>query len=620
LHDCETENYASAARGIGPAQCSAKVFEGAGLRQRDTHLLRPKQHCCGFCKTQEQLACQNLRLSLAILDKVSRTNSQVPASVVGAVLADCEHARRWREVLLALRSIRATMRPRGPSLLAYNTAIFACQSQKNWELVVKILLEMRHKRCQPDAKTCSRAILACGQLWQQALAFNAYLQLAGVKPNSITTSALISSCARASRWQLSLAFVEFDGASSTAVFNAAMTACVKGSKWPAALLLLRRISALHLLPDLFSFNVAIHGCEVGGGAWVTALQLLEEMSCMMLQPDLVSINSCISTCAEGLRWAAAVQLFGQMADRQVQPDLVSYNAAMSAVGRGQLWRAALQLLQALPCKPNMISFNTAMAACERAGHWKHVIALLEKLRDNKMTPDMRTWTSLVASFSRASDWVKAQSILTEIRLQDLDPDLVIFGAMATAFQRGHQWALALSLLPETHNLQVVPDERLCGSIVTACAASQAWQAALSCLVEFPRRNLQPTSTSSSPVLTALLDVQQWLMALHLFEHLQHVVAMDSQAYGRLLLVCEQHQFTEWQHRLLQSLASPRGPARHTPGRLSLAAAVAAQSAGLGMVPAVSRESAPDPASIPRAHSWTPYVKDVEWKDKERTLR
>ena len=61
--------------------------------------------------------------------------------------------------------------------------------------------------------------------------------------------------------------------------------------------------------------------------------------------------------------------------------------------------------------------------------------------------------------------------------------------------------------------------------------------------------------------------------------------MDSQAYGRLLLVCldrsalslsselfrdwlrcEQHRLTDWQHRLLQSLASPRGPARHTPGR------------------------------------------------------
>ena len=113
------------------------------------------------------------------------------------------------QVLLALRSIRATMRPRGPSLLAYNTAIFvstlarcpkgqAChamtrselsrmsssastseaprhvslrrtgsQSQEYshthlnkivpWvsarpqELVVKILLEMRHKRCQLQA-------------------------------------------------------------------------------------------------------------------------------------------------------------------------------------------------------------------------------------------------------------------------------------------------------------------------------------------------------------------------------------------------------------------------------------------------------------------------------------
>eukprot|EP00439_Symbiodinium_sp_Y106_P084522 s985_g25.t3 len=384
---------------------------------------------------------------------------------------------------------------------------------------------------------------------------------------------------------------------------------VKSSKWPTALLLLRRISSLHLLPDLFSFNVAIHGCEVGG-AWVAALQLLEEIAGMILQPDLVSINSCISACSEGLRWAAAVHLFGHMADRQVQPDLVSYNAAMSAVGRGQLWHTALQLLQALPCKPNMISFNTAMAACERGRHWKHVIALLEKLGDNKMTPDMRTWTSLVASFSRASDWVKAQSILKEIRLQDLHPDLMIFGATATAFQRGHQWMLALSLLPETHKLQIVPDERLCGSVVTACAASQAWQAALSCLMEFPKRNLQPTSTSSSPVLIALLDVQQWLMALHLFDRLQHVVAMDSQAYGRLLLVCEQHRLTDWQHRLLQSLASPRGPARHTPGRERLAAAVAAQSAGLDMVPQVSKESAPAPASIPRSHSWTPYVKDI----------
>ncbi|CAE7406375.1 unnamed protein product [Symbiodinium natans] len=436
------------------------------------------------------------------------------------------------------------------------------------------------------------------------------------------TGAALRSLGAARRWADALALLAStlpkSGAPDAVLFGHAMSAMSGAKQWQRTLVLLEEMRNMQIHLNETIFSIALVACD-RGSRWRQALQLLEEFDKGARHADSTAYCSSASACAKASQWPLAVALFAQV---HVLPDLASHNAAMAAAGRGQLWQGVLQLLKVMPSKvqPNLISFNTAMAACERAGQWNYVVALLEELGRKKLSPDIRSWTSLVASFSRASHWMQAQRMLRDLRIQELQPDLVMYGAAASAFQRGHQWKLALALLPQLHELRIVLDERLCGSVITACAISQAWQAAVSCLMELPRRELEPTSTSSSPVLTALLDVKHWLMALKLFEHLQHAVAMDSQAYGRLLLVCEQNNFREWQNWLLQSMASPRGPARHTPGRESLAAAVAAHCKGLSVgsfgkqlvltaSKSASRTSKRTLSRIPWTQ-WTPYVKEI----------
>ena len=67
-------------------------------------------------------------------------------------------------------------------------------------------------------------------------------------------------------------------------YNAAISACEKGSQWEKALGLLQEMTSSGIKPNVISYNAAISACEKGS-QWEKALGLLQEMPSSGIKPD-----------------------------------------------------------------------------------------------------------------------------------------------------------------------------------------------------------------------------------------------------------------------------------------------------------------------------------------------
>ena len=82
-------------------------------------------------------------------------------------------------------------------------------------------------------------------------------------------------------------------------YNAAISACGRGTQWCSALHLLDLMLAAAQAPDSISGNAAINACEESG-EWQRAIELLVAwMPAQRLPVTVVGVSSAISACAAG---------------------------------------------------------------------------------------------------------------------------------------------------------------------------------------------------------------------------------------------------------------------------------------------------------------------------------
>ncbi|CAJ1367620.1 unnamed protein product, partial [Effrenium voratum] len=125
----------------------------------------------------------------------------------------------------------------------------------------------------------------------------------------------------------------------------AITACEKGSTWPAALQLLHAAAREKLQLDTIIMNSAISACEKGG-AWQQALLLLTSFpKRQLLRDDVISFNAAISACEKADHWRLALHLLEKTWRTKLRASIITFNAAISACGKGLQWQTAIALMQ-----------------------------------------------------------------------------------------------------------------------------------------------------------------------------------------------------------------------------------------------------------------------------------
>ena len=153
-----------------------------------------------------------------------------------------------------------------------NSLISACGAD-GWELALALLKTMDEASLERDLWSFSGAIKACGEAghWEKALALFTSEALGF---NEVMASSMVSACAKAKQWQLTLRLIA--SMSRLRLANAfSYSAAISGQKsWPWALQLITIMSQASVERDLACRNALYLACQKVG-AWQQALPRIQ---------------------------------------------------------------------------------------------------------------------------------------------------------------------------------------------------------------------------------------------------------------------------------------------------------------------------------------------------------
>lgn len=229
-----------------------------------------------------------------------------------------------------------------------------------------------------------------------------------VGPNTISFNAAISACEKGSEWAESLALFGQDGQGQgrcQAKYHQLQRRIQRfrdgkrvgrgiGTLW-AGWLAKGRVRV-----NTISYSAGISACEMVG-EFAAASALSGRMAKDDVRPNTISDCAAISACAKGGNCAEAVAPSGRMAKADVEMDTFRCNVAISACEKSRSWAAALALLGRMArggVKANAVSCSAAISACEKGSVWSEALALLSTMAKttSRWTPSATVLQSVLA--------------------------------------------------------------------------------------------------------------------------------------------------------------------------------------------------------------------------------
>ncbi|CAJ1336977.1 unnamed protein product, partial [Effrenium voratum] len=216
-------------------------------------------------------AAQRWRHALALLQGLHSRRLQPDAIAYSSAASACETAAEWQQALQILRDLKRRLQP---DLYCFNAGISACVKSEQWEQALQLLQEAV-ETVQVDVITFSSAMSGRWVDWQRAIWLLAEISRREIQANIIAYCSAITSCARGAQWQQALLVLFQSQVSSESIaWDAALTACEKGS-WQCTLELLELLKSKRLQMDSISYQAATNS-YVRAQKWYPAVPLLEK--------------------------------------------------------------------------------------------------------------------------------------------------------------------------------------------------------------------------------------------------------------------------------------------------------------------------------------------------------
>ncbi|CAE7378960.1 unnamed protein product, partial [Symbiodinium sp. CCMP2456] len=411
----------------------------------------------------------------------------------------------WSHSLHLLRTMHVSA-----NAISYNTALKALPV---WTSCLILVQQMKICRLPLDAMTLSSV---CSN-WFVAAGLLTTLVEQTHQLNTVSFNSILASIEGGGQWRVATSLVS--GLDRHRLlpdmfsFSLAIRACQEDGQEAAALELLRGAQALQLY-DTFTFNSAIGVCHVGGD-WNAAIGLQDRMIALGLQPDVITQSSMISVCERAAQWRVGLKLLASSFEKKVEADLFCLNSALSTCEKARRLQAALMLLQSsvgagsVRLEPDVISFNSVIRACADDGRWLLALGLFMTMR-MWLEPNLVSYNSLIITCARRGRWSAALGFLEALRSDGLVPSIITHSSIAATCSNSGAWRCILGSMADMEWQRVLPTAKTYVSAVNACELAKDWTVAASLFAAAGRLGVSDCRTGSKRVrVCSKLPAASW---------------------------------------------------------------------------------------------------------------
>eukprot|EP01018_Ginkgo_biloba_P009797 Gb_07754 [translate_table: standard] len=277
------------------------------------------------------------------------------------------------------------------------------------------------------------------------------MQLADVKPNSVTFTSVLSACANFAACQrgkevhesIIRSGFQFD----IVLEDALIDMYAKCGNIQDA----RNVFDKMPTRDVVSWNVMVAGYGQSGHV-DEAVKLFQKMP----KRDMISWNAMIAVYAQNGNVDKALKLFQRMPQRNV----VSWNAMISGYAQNGNIDEALKLFQKMP-ERNVVSWNAMLAGYAQNGQVDEALNIFQKMPER----DMISWNTMIAVYERNGHVDEALKLFQKMPRRDM----VSWNTMIAVYAQNGYFDEALKFFQQMQLIGVRPNSVTFASVIPACA-------------------------------------------------------------------------------------------------------------------------------------------------------
>ncbi|CAK9105132.1 unnamed protein product [Durusdinium trenchii] len=285
----------------------------------------------------------------------------------------------------------------------------------------KALSKLRQRSWLTGAKEYAIAMGSLGRrsLWLEAFALWKEMQFRSLESDIVLWNSLASAANDAGRWPQAHALLKQAPAANLPLTTVSLTTLAQRQWWEFSLLLLQTAEDLGMHTSALC-NAAISACAAQQ-LWQRAVCLLSLARKAPPGADVIAFSACITACEGAHAWQNALAIFGLLG----KADAVAYSACINACGRGQQWQTALGLMQemrSLFLKPNAVTWTSLTAACS-LGAWTQALAMLAVSKTHQALSAVVTGAT-IAACEVCRYWRQALGLVEDLNAVAVDPTIV----------------------------------------------------------------------------------------------------------------------------------------------------------------------------------------------------